>query len=546
MEQCSYQAVHHRTTLANEAQQLVDELAAEAGSLVSPSVYESARLVSSAPWLDGHASRVRFLIDRQQDDGTWGGPAGYTLAPTLSAIEALLVEFRRDDDADPVCREAIDLGLRSLAASHNSPSAPDEPDMIAWELLVPWLASEVNDRLEELRSQGKHVMPAHAVVARSHMDDQLLNALRDRARRGIAIGPKFWHSLEFLGDSAHHASFVLPVNGSVGCSPAATAAWLGRSPRQSDSSSVSYLVEAQARLGGPVPGVSPISVFEVAWVLSSFASASVDVSVSPRMLRQLSQSITTKGAPAGLGLPPDSDDTAGALYALSKLGAPHSADCLFHYEGDEYFQCFEGERTPSTSTNAHILDILPDRRLFATVSERRRRGAISKVMHWLIDVQGRDGAWQDKWHASPYYATMCCTLSLVRLGLSATSTLTRTVRWILDTQRIDGSWGRWQGTVEETAYAVRTLITLEIPNRSLAIKSAIAHGAGFLITHTGLDDHPPLWHDKELYTPLAVVKAARISSLYMAISQPDILAAMSNIPLIARAENEPETGAHST
>ncbi|MFD0538187.1 hypothetical protein ACFQY7_35090 [Actinomadura luteofluorescens] len=79
-----------------------DDLYAAAGALVadlvhhpwgrsSPSVYETGRLVSLAPWLTGHSGRIRFLLDTQRPDGGWGAPdPGYALVPTLSATEALL------------------------------------------------------------------------------------------------------------------------------------------------------------------------------------------------------------------------------------------------------------------------------------------------------------------------------------------------------------------------------------------------------------------------------------------------------------------------
>jgi halimadienyl-diphosphate synthase len=34
----------------------------------------------------------------------------------------------------------------------------------------------------------------------------------------------------------------------------------------------------------------------------------------------------------------------------------------------------------------------------------------------------------------------------------------RAVDWILSSQRPDGLWGLWEGTAEETAYALQTLL----------------------------------------------------------------------------------------
>lgn len=77
------------------AAELVTDLMVRPWGTVSPSVYETGRLVSLAPWLVGHPERVRFLLNGQQSDGRWGGPEGYALVPTLSATEALLCAVSR-------------------------------------------------------------------------------------------------------------------------------------------------------------------------------------------------------------------------------------------------------------------------------------------------------------------------------------------------------------------------------------------------------------------------------------------------------------------
>ncbi|MEV6517756.1 prenyltransferase, partial [Micromonospora chalcea] len=81
------------------ARDLVAALTGEPSGQTSPSIYESARLVALAPWLDGHDRRLAWLLGRQRPDGGWGGAGGYALVPTLSAVEALLTVLRRDGPA---------------------------------------------------------------------------------------------------------------------------------------------------------------------------------------------------------------------------------------------------------------------------------------------------------------------------------------------------------------------------------------------------------------------------------------------------------------
>jgi hypothetical protein len=83
--------------------------------------------------------------------------------------------------------------------------------------------------------------------------------------------------------------------------------------------------------------------------------------------------------------------------------------------------CYPDERTSSASANAHVLETLAS----------------------------------DKWHASSYYATVCCAKALVVYGgPHAHSALSRAAAWTRDTRHASGRWGHDTGTLEETAYAV--------------------------------------------------------------------------------------------
>src|SRR3977135_2067641 len=56
-------AAFTRCSFATSAQQLLVELVTEPLGRLSPSVYETGRLVTLAPWLVGHAARVACLLD---------------------------------------------------------------------------------------------------------------------------------------------------------------------------------------------------------------------------------------------------------------------------------------------------------------------------------------------------------------------------------------------------------------------------------------------------------------------------------------------------
>jgi hypothetical protein len=183
----------------------------------------------------------------------------------------------------------------------------------------------------------------------------------------------------------------------------------------------------------------------------------------------------------------------------------------------EHFSCFTAERTASTSANAHVLQAFGACLAPGLPERSRYLEAITKLVAWLLDHQETDGAWRDKWHASPYYATKCCAVALVDYGGEAgAAAVSRAVWWVLETQRHDGSWGCWAGTCEETAYAMQILLRANDTGADDdAIAGAAARGRAFLQAEVNRE-HPPLWHDKDLYTPLRIVRAEVLAALHLA------------------------------
>ncbi|MDX8036155.1 prenyltransferase/squalene oxidase repeat-containing protein [Lentzea sp. BCCO 10_0856] len=418
---------------------LLAQLADDPLSGVSPSVYETGRLVALAPWLKGHHARVRYLLDAQHPDGTWGGPGEYALVPTLSAVDAL--------GRHPAARR----GLQALRKLLSRPLKL--PDTVAVELIVPALAERLG--------------------LRTPLDPRPLHVLRHRP-----LPEKLWHTLEIFGPRPE----VRAVGGIVAASPAATAVQL-RGPRPGDS--LDYLEAVQHRHGGPVPAGVPVPLFERSWIIVALKSAGLDV--PDPMAGRLQAAFTEAGAAGGPGLPADADDTATALHALALCDSPRPTEVLDRYREARHFACFPNERTPSTSTNAHALQAL---------------GHDRQLEEWLRDMQQRGGYWLDKWHASPYYATACVTNALRGNEKAAD--------WVLATQRRDGSWGRWEGTYEETAYAIRILSWSRQD-----VSEAMGRGAKF-VQDWGDRPHPPLWHDKDLYTPTRIVQAEGLAALHLA------------------------------
>lgn len=495
-------AVRPRRKVDSAARALLAGLLAQPWGQVGGSAYETGRVVRLAPWLAGHRDRIRFLLATQRADGGWGGPDGYALVPTLSATEALL--------DDPAAAGAGDRGLRALFRWLSGDATTGVPDTPAVEIIVPALVAAINRRLDQRPDgwwgSGRLGLP-------SGMDGSALACLDAVLANGARPPEKLLHCLEVAGT---RAAGVLPVGpGTVGASPAATAAWLGDRRPDQDHPARRYLEEVVRRYGGGIPCAVPVTTFERAWVLTGLAAAGIDVRVPADLVGELAAGIGSRGTPAGPGLPPDSDTTAVVLSALGRYGIGPGPQLLEQYETATHFCTWPGERGFSTSVNAHVLEAFAG----DPAAAARHRATVRKLADCLVAHQRADGSWDDRWHASPYYATACCALALARFGGDgAAPAVRRAVRWVLDSQRPDGSWGRWWGTAEETAYAMQVLLL----TREVVDHRAVVRGYGYLRAAAEQPDHPALWHDKDLYAPVAIIRAAVLAALHAARRVPAV------------------------
>ncbi|MES9539116.1 MULTISPECIES: prenyltransferase/squalene oxidase repeat-containing protein [unclassified Actinomadura] len=554
--------------LHTAADALVADLVRAPWGRSSPSVYETGRLVSLAPWLTGHSRRIRFLLDTQRPDGGWGPPdPGYALVPSLSATEALLSvlvsEGRRWPSGVYVAEVTRGAGraMRTVARWIYGGAATDVPDMPAIEHITPALIEAINGHLDRLRDD-----PAFAtwwtggrLAPPAGMDGAFVAAARAHLEGGGAVPLKVQHALEVAGASARRAESVHPVPlpgphpsrdpsapeapgrfATVGASTAATAAWLGTPGRggEADEAVLRYLEAAVEQHGGPVPVAVPVTNFERGWVLGWLARAGLAPAVPPELIAQMRTALGEDGAPGGTGLPPDADTSSGLLYALSLLGEPHPPDLLWKYETKTHFCSWPGENGRSVTTNSHVLEAFGHYLECGGADPAGRYAASArKAASWLRGEQLNDGRWEDRWHASPLYATACAALALDGFGgPESADAVRRAVGWVLREQRPDGSWGRWCGTAEETAYAVHVL-TLARPSGDAATDSAVREAAeravrrgdaylrSALRTASGAltggpedvdSGKPPLWHDKDLYRPTTIVRAAVLAALRLA------------------------------
>ncbi|MCM0677037.1 prenyltransferase [Micromonospora phytophila] len=514
--------------VAGAARELLAAMVLEPAGRVTPSVYETARVVADAPWLTGHGQRLAYLLGSQRRDGGWGAAGGYAVVPTVSAVEALLGTLRTGGGGgggEPSRAELAGAAGRGLATLSGwlaqGPSLPDTP---AADLIVPALVERINDHLAWFarRPDAGFDGPLRALPA---VDRRRLDALHGLLAAGHPVPQKLLHAFEVLGPVARRHGQVSPVAGAVGASPAATAAWVGdpQTPG-ADPAALAYLEESVGRPGGAVPCCTPITVFERSWTLSSLARAGVPVRAAPKLLTELAAALGPEGTPTGPGLPADADTTSVTLYALARLGHPVDPASLSHYDLGSHFCTWQGEDGHSVTTNAHVLEALGWHARHTASGASRYGARAAALAGWLRDEQRSDGRWADRWHASPYYATSCAVTALHGYAPArvAGAAVDRAVDWVVSSQQADGSWGRWSGTVEETAYALQVLLGVDRPARP-GVREAVRRGLHHLAEADGRRDDPPLWHDKDLYTPVLIVRAAITAVRQLALTRSDLV-----------------------
>ncbi|XVQ14258.1 prenyltransferase/squalene oxidase repeat-containing protein [Spirillospora sp. CA-255316] len=517
-----------------EVDRLLARIAQGPAGHLSVSVYETGRLVRLAPWVWGHQARIDYLMARQQRDGSWGGPGQYALAPTLSATEALLhlacapdrpaIRAERGTDAADLLAAAAERGLEALGRLLGD-SPRHLPGTVGADAVVRHLITEINQRLCRCdRPQAAHRrLRGHAplplpVVSQGQPGATL--ALRQQVPRPAPGLPSVTgHILEAAGGAARDST-GLAVEGVVGGSPAATAAWVAHSGNEHrDPHCMRWLHRLARRYGGPVPSLWPTAVYEQALVVAALARGGLTDAVPASLRAGLRRSITCGGIAPAPGLPRDCQATSTLLHALGALGEDAPLEVLQEFRTAAHFQRWPGEPAPSTVTNAHVLEALGCQVTLRPQRRPRYAPTIAAITQWLQNRQHPSGYWDDPWHTSPYYATYCSVMALSRYGgfacggspAGGDAAVTRAVRWIQTTQRPDGAWGRWTGTAEETAYALQTLLAAA----HHASPGPLARGAAALRRLTGASrDHPPLWCGKDLYAPAAVIDAVVLAATH--------------------------------
>jgi halimadienyl-diphosphate synthase len=468
-------------------------------SIVSTS-YDTAWVASLPDPADPNRPRfpaaLQWVVDHQLPDGSWGGAIRYQHDRIISTLAALLplMRFSQSDHAQRALRRA-----QSYIWQHAHTLPHEASELVGFELLLPALVRQANQAGIELPSY--------------------LDVYAEQRARKLALVPAdllysprvtLVHSLEFLGEDVDPIRLLAAqgANGSVGNSPAATAFLLHYIE---DPAALGYLRGCLADdNGAAVPVLHPCETFDLLWsAYHRFLGGMRGRLLLPDDACAALRSALDSGA--GISLSPsfripDADDTAVALLLLAASGQLVCSTALDSFEREGYYVSFPYERHPSVGVNIHVLDALK-----WMPPGLARDAKIAKLLAFLADTRVNRTYWTDKWHISPYYATAHAIVALANLpaphATAAAELANTALDWIRYTQNADGSWGFYDSpTSEETAYALLALSRWRYFRRA-GDQSMIQRGASYLMERRG-NVHPPLWIDKCLYTPTAIVTAA--------------------------------------
>lgn len=494
--------------LLTDLRYLIADLGVNGGQ-VSPSIYDTAQTLRLAPPPEGIGPALNWLTEQQQSDGGWGDPVlpRTREVPTLAAMLALHAYGTRTHDRLAV-RTALAF-LKRQAWQWMTPLPDDLPAGI--ELLLPRLIEE---------------------AARSGLDVPLapyasLIALGNRRRRLIAEAPPSpgnpaTHAWDAWGVEPDIA--LLDGAGSVGHSPAATAAWLYVAERRIDlgvacARARRYLEQASAATGldipGVVPTVWPIARFEQATALYTLLIAGL--LDHPQLRAALDPQIDAlAGAlrPAGMGFSdffaPNGQTTAAALAVLRAAGRPADPAVLKGFIDSDHYCAYPDEFQASVSVTAHAVYALA---LFD--------GAGAHARSYIVEHQLPDGRWHgDKWNGSWLYAT--CQALIALRGSEHRAAMKRAVDALLSYQHAEGGWGMHGSTAEETAYGILAM-------RALLGDGLIDAGALIALARAEkwmLQEYRPFspnqqlcWLAKELYRPLRIAQSFELAATILAVGR---------------------------
>ncbi|KAI8951624.1 diterpene cyclase-like protein [Xylaria longipes] len=534
---------YHVASLSSMADSLVQRAAScydeQYGfSTASPQVYDTAWVAMITKTTDGvkkwlFPESFHYLIRNQAQDGSWGFDITSQTVGILDTGAALLALLRHASDPLQILDYAKDeiagrirLASQSLAAQLKTWNDITATNHIGVELIIPALLEYLRHEDDSLHFEfeSKDALDGMAAEKLSRFRPEMLYEQRPSSAL---------HSLEaFIGkldfDKVAHHLF----NGSMMASPSSTAAYLMNASNWDDRAE-GYLQDVNHRGtghgDGGIAGTYPIHYFEFNWTVATLLQVGFDLAAtSPTAVNKIAE-IVKKGFVQDRGRAIDVDDTAKGLLALKRLGQSSglSPDVMIKiFEKEDGFATFGGERDRSVSSHCHVLSVLLEWGDKPRYASQIRKAAIFVCEAWW----NHDKRFKDKWHLSHLYPTMLMIEAFTallrdleanpdsedfsqelrqKIAIALCQASTRT----LLEQREDGSW---EGSAEQTAYAILALTEARhlcfLKDLESRMSSAIERGAAFLKTASARVPGR-YWTSKTSYSVKLVYEAYVLAAL---------------------------------
>ena len=303
-------------TLLTDLRSLIADLGKD-GGLISPSVYDTAQVLRFCPPEEGVEPALEWILGQQQPDGGWGNSAVPLSrhVPTLASVLALLTYNEKNPKKIESRAQAGIEFLQQHATEWQDAHIDDFP--IAVEVVLPKLIQDAQELGITLPKK-----PYATLIKLGNKKRRQIAQMQPKA------GTAPTYSWEAWGTTA--TAEVVDEIGSVGTSPAATAAWIHAANGCADLAGTReaarrYLKQASAATGvdilGVVPTVYSIDRFEqlyglYALVISGILHHPALSDVVKYQQQDIANGLDSTGIGYSSVFISDCDDTAAALIVL--------------------------------------------------------------------------------------------------------------------------------------------------------------------------------------------------------------------------------------
>ncbi|XP_062201584.1 ent-copalyl diphosphate synthase AN1, chloroplastic-like isoform X2 [Phragmites australis] len=376
-----------------DLQPLIDRVRAMLRSMndgeISISAYDTA-WVALVPKLDGgegpqFPATVRWIIDNQLSDGSWGDSALFSAYDRMANTLACVVALTKWSLESEKCKTGL-----SFLHENMWRLAEEEQELmpIGFEIAFPSL-------IQTARSLGIDFPYDHPALQSiySNRDIKLKRIPKDMMHR---VPTSILHSLEGMPDLDWAKLLNLQSSdGSFLYSPSATAYALMQT---GDKKCFKYIDSIVKKFDGGVPNVYPVDLFEHIWVVDRLERLGIS-RYFQREIKQCMDYVNRHWSEEGIcwarnSNVKDVDDTAMAFRLLRLHGYIVSPSVFKNFEKDGEFFCFVGQSTQAVTGMYNLNraaqigfqgeDVLHRARIFSYEFLRQREARGMLRDKWII------------------------------------------------------------------------------------------------------------------------------------------------------------------